>query len=138
MTEEDIKTFLTRSPAMVGVVATSDRDGAPHPVPVWFRYNAGSIRIWTTEKRRWVRNLLNNPQAAFNVQEDAPPYGAVVLKGLAEIQTGTDPWIDAEILAITSRYLGAKAASDYIASWPDLRTIVSITPKQTFAWAQGF
>lgn len=65
------------------------------------------------------------------------PYGAVVIKGASHVATGADSTIDEEIAAITTRYLGTDKSPGYIARWPELRTIVTITPQQTFAWTEG-
>ncbi|MBO0730900.1 MAG: pyridoxamine 5'-phosphate oxidase family protein, partial [Acidimicrobiaceae bacterium] len=67
MRPEDIDAFLERSaPPLVGVIGTTRSDGAPHVVPVWYRWDGTAIHVWTGEDRRWVRNLRREPRAAFS------------------------------------------------------------------------
>ena len=62
-------------------------DGSPHVVPVWYRWDGHDVLVWTHEERLWVRNLRRDPRVAFSVQEPKPPYGAVTVRGQAEIRT---------------------------------------------------
>jgi hypothetical protein len=39
--------------------------------------------------------------------------------------------------AITRRYILPEDAEDYIARWPDLRTIVTIVPAHIVSWSAG-
>jgi PPOX class probable F420-dependent enzyme len=79
----------------VGHFATADAGGMPYLVPVCFRLVEASlyITIDAKPKRRdvpmkRVRNILENPQAAFIVDrydEDWTRLGWVTLRGKAEI-----------------------------------------------------
>lgn len=93
--------------------------------------------MWTHEERLWVRNLRRDPRVAFSVQETKPPYGAVTMRGRAEISTAGDD-TDEEIRRITRRYLAEDELDGYVSAWPDLRTIVSIHPAAIRAWRQGY
>ena len=56
MSTAELETFLAQTfPTPLGVIATLRRDGSPHIVPVWFRWDTGAVTIWTTETRAWVR-----------------------------------------------------------------------------------
>lgn len=138
---EDVRAFLDRSwPTMLGVVGTLRRDGAPHVVPVWYRYD-GALRvvhIWTEEARGWVKNLRRDDRVAFSVQEDQPPFGAVVMQGRAEVVTSESEEARAEIRRITRRYVAEPEAESYIQVWAHLHTIVSIKPEKIVAWGKGY
>ena len=79
----------------VGHLATADAAGAPHIVPVCFALDGGSLYVTIDEKPKRrdvplkrVRNILENPQAAFIVDrydEDWTRLGWVMLRGAAEI-----------------------------------------------------
>ena len=79
----------------VGRLATADRNGAPHVIPVCFAVRDATLYITIDEKpkRRGVplkrvRNILENPQAAFvadRYDEDWRRLGWVMLRGRAEI-----------------------------------------------------
>ena len=79
----------------VGHLATADRNGAPHLIPVCYATDDATLYITIDEKPKRrdiplkrVRNILANPQAAFIVDrydEDWRRLGWVMLRGRAEI-----------------------------------------------------
>jgi PPOX class probable F420-dependent enzyme len=79
----------------VGHLATADRSGAPHLIPVCYALAGDALYITIDEKPKRrdrplkrVRNILENPQAAFVVDrwdEDWRRLGWVMLRGPAEI-----------------------------------------------------
>ena len=81
--------------ARIGHLATADRGGAPHVVPVCYALGADAVYIAIDEKpkRRAVplkreRNIAENPQAALVVDrydEDWTRLGWVILRGPAEL-----------------------------------------------------
>ena len=134
----EMETFLAQTfPTPLGVIATLHRDGSPRIVPVCFRWNAGTVTIWTTETRAWVRNLLRDPRVAFSVQTFEEPYPAVMMRGSATVATADDAATAEEIRAITRRYILPEGVEGYIADWPDLRTIVTIVPAHIVSWSAG-
>lgn len=139
MRQEDIQAFLDRTrPALLGVVGTLRKDGSPHVVPVWYRYDGEGVHVWTTEERGWVRNLLRDPRVGLSVQEPQPPFAAVVMRGRAEVRTSDDADIAEEIRRITRRYIDEGEVESYVARWEHLRTIVKIRPERTTAWSRGY
>ena len=138
MDETELETFLAQTfPTPLGVIATLRRDGSPHAVPVWFRWNSGAVTIWTTETRVWVRNLLRDPRVAFSVQTFEEPYPAVMMRGEAVVATAHDAASVEQIRAIARRYLAPEDVEDYVARWSELRTIVTITPDHVVSWSAG-
>ena len=136
MSTAELEAFLAQTfPTPLGVIATVRPDGSPHIVPVWFRWDTGAVTIWTTETRTWVRNLLRDPRVAFSVQTFEQPYPAVMMRGGATITTADDGAAAGEIRAITRRYIAPEDVEGYIASWPDLRTIVTIVPAHIVSWS---
>src|SRR6266567_5585943 len=93
MLSERQRAFLDRS--RVGHLATADRKGAPHLIPVCYAADGDRLYITVDEKPKRrdiplkrVRNILDNPQAAFVVDcydEDWSRLGWVMLRGPAEI-----------------------------------------------------
>jgi PPOX class probable F420-dependent enzyme len=138
MSAAELETFLGQAfPTPLGVVATLRRDGSPHLVPTWFRWNGTAITIWTTEERVWVRNLMRDPRTAFSVQTYEPPYPAVVMRGTATVATADDSATIEEIRTITRRYVPAEEVDRYVADWPHLRTIITIVPDHIVSWSEG-
>jgi PPOX class probable F420-dependent enzyme len=131
----DREAFLDQP--LVGVVGTTRMDGSAHVVPVWYRWDGDAVLIWTQEERLWVRNLARDPRIAFSVQEVKPPYGAVTMRGTAEIRTGGADAAD-ELRRICRRYLAEGELEAYIAEWSHLRTIVHIHPSAITAWDRGY
>ena len=93
MLTERQRRFLEAS--RVGHLATADAKGAPHLIPVCFAADDKTLYITVDEKPKRqdiplkrVRNILDNPQAAFVVDrydEDWSRLGWVMLRGRAEI-----------------------------------------------------
>jgi PPOX class probable F420-dependent enzyme len=138
MSKPELETFLGQVfPTPLGVVGTLRQDGSPHLVPVWFRWDGAAIRIWTTQERVWVRNLIRDPRTSFSVQTFDAPYPAVVMRGTARVATADDSATIEEIRAITRRYVSAEGVEQYVADWPHLRTIVSIVPDHIVSWSAG-
>ena len=138
MSPAELETFLAQTfPTPLGVIATLRRDGSPHIVPVWFRWDTGVVKLWTAETRVWVRNLLHDPRVAFSVQTFEEPYPAVMMRGTATVATADDAATVEEIRAITRRYIIPEEVEGYIADWPDLRTIVTIVPAHIVSWSAG-
>ena len=139
MRPEDVQPFLDRTrPALLGVVGTLRKDGSPHVVPVWYRYDGAAVHIWTTEERVWVRNLLRDARVGLSVPEPQPPFAAVVMHGRAEVRTSDDAEISEEIRLIARRYIDEPELESYVARWGHLRTIVTIRPDRTTAWSRGY
>jgi PPOX class probable F420-dependent enzyme len=125
------------SPASLGVVGTTRRDGSPHLAPVWFRWDGKSITIWTADSRLWVRNLVRDPRVAFSIHSAEPPYPSAVFYGTASVESGDLPAVHDEIRAITRRYIRPEEVDAYISGWPDLLTIVTISPERVTSWSES-
>ena len=79
----------------VGHLATADRNGTPHVIPVCYAAAEDTLYVTIDEKPKRrdvplkrVRNILENPQAAFVVDhydEDWRRLGWIMLRGRAEI-----------------------------------------------------
>ncbi|WP_405559202.1 TIGR03618 family F420-dependent PPOX class oxidoreductase [Streptomyces canus] len=138
MSEAELEAFLAKTfPTPLGVIATLRRDGSPHVIPVWFRWDSGAVTIWTTETRVWVRNLLRDPRLAFSVQTFEEPYPAVMMRGDATVATADDAATVERARAIARRYVAPEDVEDYVARWSDLRTIVTIIPDHIVSWSAG-
>lgn len=93
MLGEAQRRFLERS--RVGRLATADKSGAPHAIPVCYAVADDTLYVTIDEKPKRqdrplkrLRNILENPQAAFVADrwdEDWARLGWVMLRGRAEI-----------------------------------------------------
>lgn len=118
MLSERQRHFLDSS--RVGHLATADASGAPHLVPVCYAIADASLYITIDEKPKRqdrplkrVRNILENPQAAFVVDrwdEDWSRLGWVMLRGHAEI-LDAGPEHDRAQALLVARYPQYRAMS---------------------------
>lgn len=134
MNEHDLSAFLARS--LTAVIGTLAADGAPHAVPVWYRFDGHAFTIWTDEQRAWVRHLRRDPRCTLTVAEHEPPFGAVLARGRAEVMTGEQT--AAEVRRITERYVEAGEVEAYVDSFRTLDTIVTVTPQVMRSWGRGY
>ena len=135
MNESEIQAFLDRS--MTAIVATVGAKGGAHSVPVWYRFKAGSFRIWTDVSRQWVKNARRNPQVSIAVAEHEAPFAAVIARGEAEVEVDP-PGMEDDIRGIVERYIPEGEVDAYMSQWGALRTIVRIEPQQIRAWGRGY
>ena len=116
MLSERQRRFLEAS--RVGHLATADARGTPHLIPVCYAVDGGTLYITVDEKPKRrdiplkrVRNILDNPQAAFVVDrydDDWSRLGWVMLRGPAEI-LDSGPEHDRAQALIVGRYPQLKA-----------------------------
>lgn len=125
----------------VAHLATADRGGVSHVVPVCFGLTGDTLYITIDEKPKRasdrplkrVRNILDNPQAAIvfdRYDEDWSRLGWVMVRGPAEILTGGDEHGRAQAL-LRARYAPLRAMRiealpviairiDKVTTWGDL------------------
>src|SRR5690242_522687 len=111
MLSEDERRFLSRR--KVGHLATADRAGAPHVVPVCFAIDGEALYITIDEKPKRadaplkrLRNIAENPAVAVVVDrydDDWTRLGWVMLRGRGEILAGGDEHARAQAL-LRARY----------------------------------
>lgn len=134
--DDETRTLLIER-SLTAVVSTIDADGAPHAVPVWFRFDGARFFVWTGADRRWVRNALRDPRVSVTVQEHEPPFAAVLIRGTASVTTDASRAVE-EATKITARYMPADEVDGYVARWGELQTIVSVTPHWSRTWGRGY
>ena len=121
----------------VGHLATADRKGMPHVIPVCYVLAEGTLYITIDEKPKRqdrplkrVRNILENPQAAFvadRYDEDWRRLGWVMLRGRAEIlETGAEH--DAAQAMLRGRYPQYRAMS--LAGLP----VIAVRVERAVSW----
>jgi PPOX class probable F420-dependent enzyme len=104
VTDAERDAFLQADPPYVGCIATTDERGAPHAVPVWYRWDGHAVHVWSIATLRWPRNVVRDPRVAFTVFEHDRPYRAVYVKGRAEIASGSMTELADSIRPIVARY----------------------------------
>ena len=121
----------------VGHLATADRKGMPHVIPVCYVLAEGTLYITIDEKPKRqdrllkrVRNILENPQVAFvadRYDEDWRRLGWVMLRGRAEIlEMGAEH--DAAQAMLRARYPQYRAMS--LAGLP----VIAVRVERAVSW----
>lgn len=123
----------------IGHLATADRRGGPHLIPVCYATEGASLYITVDEKPkrrdlplRRVRNILENPQAAFIADrwdEDWRRLGWVMLRGRAEILAAGEEHDHAQAL-LAARYPQYRAMN--LADLP----VIALRIARTTSWGE--
>jgi PPOX class probable F420-dependent enzyme len=121
----------------VGHLATADRSGAPHLIPVCYAADRATLYITVDEKPKRrdiplkrVRNILENPNAAFVADrwdEDWSRLGWVMLRGRAEI-LDAGPEHDRAQALLRQRYSQYRSMS--LAELP----VIALRIERTTSW----
>ena len=96
----------------VAVLVTIAADGAPVPTPIWYAYRDGAFLFRTAGDAAKTENIRRDPRVSVCVQDERPPYRAVIAYGRAEI-LASDASLAQEM---PRRYLGFVGAIGYRAA----------------------
>lgn len=133
MTEEELALFW-REPNLAKL-ATIDRDGTPHIVPIWYLHDGRNVVMITRPSARKVRNIRRDPRVTVCIDRPTPPYAGVVIRGSAELEE-----VAYQELAVplAVRYLGQDAGALIGAEYAhnDLMTI-RVAVDHPYSWDFG-
>jgi len=96
----------------VATLVTLGADGAPVPTPVWYRHLDGAFYFRTAANAVKTENVRRDPRVSVCVQDERPPYRAVIAHGKAEIAAPDD----ALAAHLPRHYLGLVGALGYRAA----------------------
>jgi len=85
MTDEEVWAFLDSSPARPAILATTEDDGRPHAVPVWYALDGPIIVFTTGAETVKGRALRRDPRVAMCIDDDHPPFSFVAVDGDVEL-----------------------------------------------------
>lgn len=111
----------------VAVLITIDAQGAPVPSPIWYLHRDGRFYFRTAGDAIKTENVRRDPRVSICVQEERPPYRAVIAHGTAELEEAGE-----ELGASMPRhYLGfigaigyARTAQHQIEQGPEITIVV--------------
>jgi PPOX class probable F420-dependent enzyme len=116
----------------IGRLATTMRDGSPHISPVWYRFDAGDFLVLCERTSVKARNVGRDPRVAFCIDDDRPPYHAVLVRGRVTVEDAPGrEWR----LALAIHYLGEENGRRYIeTSMHPNNVMLRITPEKVRGW----
>lgn len=115
-------------------LATQDKKGRMHLVPVWYRYTGKKIHIGTNTRTKKARNVTQNDTVCFCVDEGVwhPIYGVM---GTGKAKLIVEKFKVRKIAgAILLRYfksLNEKSAKELL---DDTDCVIEITPEKMTSW----
>ncbi len=102
MARDEVAAYLAEADIPVRIACRTPGDGL-WMVSLWYDYDDGTLSCATGADSLFVRYLRENPQVAFEVSDNEPPYRGVRGSGTATIS----PDEDKELLrSLLRRYLG--------------------------------
>jgi PPOX class probable F420-dependent enzyme len=136
MTAEEVGSFVDERRTLH--VATRNRDGSTHLVPVFYVLIDGRIAFWTYTRSQKVRNLERDPRITVMVEagQDYAELRGVQIAGTAQLST--DPVDLADYGArFHARYIGGvidQGVRDHLAWSARKRTRVVVAPQRVVSW----
>jgi PPOX class probable F420-dependent enzyme len=107
---EDIVEFIDQR--HVAVLAYVRSDGRPNQVPIWYTHRDGTFYMSTTTNGPKHRAIERNPKVSLTIQDERPPYRAIIVDGTASLRPLSDD-SDDPTSGMTTRYFGRLGAAAY-------------------------
>lgn len=134
MTDDERRAFLLTG-TRTGILSTVRADGQAHAAPVWFTLDGDVVVFTTGATTTKGRNLRRDPRAVLTVDDSAPPYAYVSIRGQVELSDDMDALLQwATVLG--GRYMGTDRAEEFgrrNAVPPEL--LVRLHPERIIAYA---
>jgi nitroimidazol reductase NimA-like FMN-containing flavoprotein (pyridoxamine 5'-phosphate oxidase superfamily) len=128
MDASEIDLFLNE-PSHLVRIGTTDADGWPRVVPIWFIYREGKFWFTPRQESAFLANLRRDQRVALSVDEEPLPYRKVSIQGTAELvhDLGADDiWRDL-YRDIARRYIPEEAVEAYVTDTIDQpRALLSV------------
>jgi nitroimidazol reductase NimA-like FMN-containing flavoprotein (pyridoxamine 5'-phosphate oxidase superfamily) len=116
-------------------LATVDKTGTPHIIPVWYMYSASKIYIGTNMKTEKAKNIKVHKKVSFcvDVGVNAPDIFGVMGQGTAKLikDTKTVSRLAEKILLRYFKDLNNKSAKEIL---DDTDCIIEVVPKKYAIW----
>jgi PPOX class probable F420-dependent enzyme len=129
--EQELFAFLNEEP--VARLGTQNPDGTIHITAVYFKYDDGCILMGTQDVSHKIRNIKNNPRVTVLIDNQAPPWKAVIIYGDASLEY--DNAIEKRA-SIFERYMPAEDARGMAAGLAQafVPVVIRITPRQIISY----
>ena len=132
-----INTFLAEP--LIARMATADKSGQPHVVPVWFAWDGSALWRGAFSSTRKVEELEENPVIAVAIDETTADDStrAVILEGKAELLREPAEFLRLQFTWIYARYVGQEHVHEAkYQEWIDdpENTLIKLSPAKVFTW----
>ena len=136
MTDEEVTAFLDESRTLI--VASLDKEGAPHLTALWFARQGLAVMFETYGTSQKVMNLRRDPRIAVMCEagESYDQLRGVSIKGRAEIVESGERLIELMALIIRRNNPGLDPAAlaGHAAAMARKRVVVVVHPNKVISW----
>jgi len=106
MTNEEYLSFISEG-TRTGKLATVNKDGSPHVVPIWFLVDGENIVFSTGLVSVKYKNMEKDPRVCLSVDEEKGLYSFVKIDGTVSFSTDENDRLS-WATKIGARYMGKK------------------------------
>ena len=133
-----VNTFLAEP--RIARMATANREGQPHVVPVWYAWDGNTLWISAYADTRKVKDLQENPLISVAIDEVSleGKTQAVILEGKAVLLYEPAELLKRQFTWIYSRYVGADHVLEpTYQDWINdpQNTLIKLTPNKIYVWS---
>jgi len=134
MTKDEYLNFISEG-TRTGKLATVNKDGSPHVVPIWFLVDGENIVFSTGLGSVKYKNMERDPRVCISVDEEKDLFSFVKIDGTTTFSTDADESIK-WATKIAERYMGRENAEAYGKrnSGPD-EVVVTVSPSKISAYS---
>ncbi len=139
MSDDEIWKFIESQKTIQ--VATIDKDGTPHVMPLWFAFDDGNIVLETFTKSQKVVNLVRDDRISV-LFEDGETYNdlkGVSIKGRAKLIRDHDEVhrLHMAVLVRNQPEIPVEVLEKATASMVSKKTAIVIEPRHFISWDHG-
>lgn len=114
-------------------LACTTKTGWPMVVSLWYLYDAGNLICATQRSARVVSYLRQNPQCAFEISSEIPPYCGLRGQAIATMDHKNGPIILEQLLLRYFGNLDSDLAKKLLAK-RETEVALVLNPRRVFSW----
>jgi len=96
----------------VALLAYLRADGRPGQAPIWYTFRDGAFHMSTVTGSPKHRALARDPRVCLTIQDERPPYRALIADGTVELEALDGRFAD-PTAGMAVRYFGRLGAAEY-------------------------
>ena len=134
MTAAEQERFLAQQ--RVAVLSWVTPKGKVAATPIWFTYRDGAFLLHTNHPSTKTQAILKNDQVVLVIQDEAPPYRYVSVRGRARVRQEPQEALrlyEKQAHAYFGRLTGTFYLRRALSNYPGQHVIIEVTPAQIVA-----